>query len=194
MEFAHNHDITGVNATTMLGAIERDLHQAIRYLKQKTADTESADTESADTESAAVAASQLISHFGGKVTVKARGSTVTISSPQGIKESDWAGARLILPTTVTAPKMTKSVVTMKNHEDGDWEALDDSAPAATSVLNKELRATGKTAQASAVTTGATAYSVSFPALNLVDGVTSALGEPTAGKPKKVNAATLVFGC
>jgi hypothetical protein len=145
------------------------------------------------TEAAAVAASQLSSHFGAKATVKATGSTVTISSPHGIKEDDWP-ATLTLPTTTAVPQIARMGISMKN-TDGEWEALDDSAPAATSVINKDFRKRGEKAQALAVTTGASAYSITLSPIQLADGVTSAFGdeEATAGKPKKVNAATIFFG-
>jgi hypothetical protein len=146
----------------------------------------------AHNESAAVAASQLSLHFGGKASVKAVGSTVLVSSTNGIKEQDWVGATLTLPTTTAAPKVARVDISVKN-TDGDWDALEDSAPAATSALNKEFRETGKKAQASAVATGANAYSVPLPAMRVVDGVTFALGEPSAGKQKKATSATLLFG-
>ena len=79
--------------------------------------------------------------------------------------------------------------------DVEWEQLDDSAAAATSVLNKGFREAGKTAQASAVATGKPNYTVQLPDLKSIDGVTAVFGdeEATAGKPKKVYSATLVFG-
>jgi len=172
MPFPHSHDPTEATAPMKAGALMK---------------------ATGPTESAAIAASQLSSQFGAKATVKATGSTVTISSAQGIKESDWVGATLTLPTITAVPQITKMGISMKKPEDGEWEALHDSAAAATSVLNKGLREAGKTAQALAVTTGAHAYSVSLPAMQLVDGVTFALGEPTAGKPKKATSATLTFG-
>jgi hypothetical protein len=142
-------------------------------------------------EAAAVAASQLQGHFGPKATVKATGSTVTISSTHGIKEPDWP-ATLTLSATTPVPRIARMGISMKN-TDGDWEALDDSAAAATSAISKDFREKGKTAQALAVTTGASAYSVTLSPMYLADGVTPFFGEDSAGKPKKVNAATIVFG-
>jgi hypothetical protein len=142
-------------------------------------------------EAAYSAASQLSSHFGNKAIVELDGPQVRITSPLGIKEADWFGAGLTLRTTTTVPQITRMGISFKN-TDGDWDVLQDSATAATSVLNKELRETGKKAQTEAVATGATAYSFQLPKLAGIDTVTSVFDEDTTSREKKVNAATMDF--
>jgi hypothetical protein len=143
-------------------------------------------------ESAAVAASQLQSHFGNTAAVNPTGSTVTITSPQGIKEPSWYGVALTLPTTTAAPQITRMDISVKNTEDGNWDALNYSAPAATALLSRNTQVAAKKAQTEAAGKGASVYSFKLAELAGIDPVTEVFGEDTTSREKKVNAAILDF--
>lgn len=135
--------------------------------------------------------SQIQAKLGARATVTVVGSTVTVTSPLGIKESDWDGTVINLPTTVAAPTITKSDITRKDDQ-GNEEALEYSSGAATGILNKNLRASATANQTEAVANGSSVYQFTFPSLSGIDAVTSVYGagEDTTNRPKKIQSATL----
>lgn len=135
--------------------------------------------------------SQLQAQLGARATVTVSGSTVAVTSPHGINESDWDRTVIVLPTTSAAPTITKSDITRKDDQ-GDEEALNYSSGAATGILNKNFRASATANQTEAVANGASAYQIKMPSLSGIDAVTSAYGtgEDTTNRPKKIQSVTL----
>lgn len=141
---------------------------------------------------AAFAAVQIQSYFGTNAVVKADGTQVMITSLyDGIGEAAWKNATVILPLAIPPPEIVRTGISVKGPEDY-WVALNYSAPAAAALLSRNTQVAGKKAQTEAIEKGASFYSFQLAELAGIDAVTGVFGEDTAGRPKKVNAATLKF--